>query len=151
MNNAVLLTAGIVLAGFSSLIAEDKRSPVYPFDVKVGGHLAAIEEVDPELAKFAKVKEPVAADAYIEVTGEGDSIIINIFPIEANESVPSDVATRTKIIFVKDAGKIVKLSQTLDGSVLEPGLYGMNIVYGGNTSRVTFEVKASQPAAPSAP
>ncbi len=121
--------------------AEETRPPVYPFDVKVGGQLAVAEEADPMLVVFAKVKEAVSADAEVEVSGEGDSIIINVFPVLETGVVPDEATTQTKVIVSQGQGKIVRLNETMDKSTLSPGLYGMNIVYGGRTSRVMFRVK----------
>ncbi len=121
--------------------AAEMRPPVYPFDVKVGGHLAVAEEADPMLVVFAKVKEPVTADAEVEVSGEGDSIIINVFPVLETGVVPDEATTQTKVILGQDNSKTVRLNETMDKSTLAPGLYGMNIVYGGKTSRVMFRVK----------
>jgi hypothetical protein len=126
---------------FSSLCAEETRPPVYPFDVKVGGQLAVAEEADPMLVVFAKVKELVPADAEVEVSGDGDSIIINVFPVLETGEVPQEAGTQTKVIFSPGGSKIVRLNETMDKSTLSPGLYGMNIVYGGRTSRVMFRVK----------
>ncbi|MGF1656412.1 MAG: hypothetical protein ACFCU3_05465 [Verrucomicrobiales bacterium] len=123
------------------LNAEQLRAPIYPFDVKVNGQLAVIEETNPELAIFAKVKDPVPANAEIEVVGAGESIVINVFPVLETGEVTEDAAAKTKIILNQNGEKTVKLDNTLDGSKLDPGLYGMNIAFGGKTSRVMFTVE----------
>ena len=57
---------------YGELIAAKKVPSIYPFQVKVGGQLAFIEG-KPETAIFAKLKEPVSADAEIE-TSAGDDV-----------------------------------------------------------------------------
>lgn len=119
-----------------TIIAAD-RSPIYPFDVKIGGKLAAIEG-DPEAAIFAKIKEPVAADAEIEVSADPGMLIVNVFPVKADGSVEETGAP--KVLVAQGANK-VKLTETMDKSRLEPGLYGANIVLGEATARVMFTVR----------
>ncbi len=129
----------LLLSGWH-LSAEEERPIVYPFDVKVAGQLAVANESNPDLTIFAKIKDPVSADAEVEVSGTGDMILINIFPVLETGEVPAEAANQTKVI-MKQSGKTMSLSETMDNSSLSPGLYGMNIGYGGKTSRVMFRVK----------
>ena len=122
---------------YGELIAAKKVPPIYPFQVKVGGQLAFIEG-NPETAIFAKLKEPVSADAEIEILGVPAMIIINVFKVNPNGSVTSSESP--KIIMVQN-GTRTRLDDTMDKSKLPPGLYGMNIVYANVTSRVMFTVK----------
>jgi hypothetical protein len=122
---------------YGELIAAKKVPPIYPFQVKVGGQLAAIEG-NPQTAVFAKLKEPVSANAEIEILGVPAMIIINIFKANPDGSVTSSASP--KIIMVQN-GTTTRLDDTMDKSTLAPGLYGMNIVYANVTSRVMFTVK----------
>lgn len=122
---------------YGELIAAKKVSPIYPFQVKVGGQLAFIEG-NPQTAIFAKLKEPVGADAEIEIMGVPAMVIINVFKVNPNGSVTSSESP--KIILVQNGTK-TRLDDTMDKSKLPPGLYGMNIVYANVTSRVMFTVK----------
>ncbi|OAI41928.1 hypothetical protein AYO41_01250 [Verrucomicrobia bacterium SCGC AG-212-E04] len=122
---------------YGELIAAKKVSPIYPFQVKVGGQLAFIEG-NPQTAIFAKLKEPVGADAEIEILGVPAMIIINVFKVNPDGSVTSSESP--KIIMVQNGIK-TRLDETMDKSKLPPGLYGMNIVYANVTSRVMFTVK----------
>ncbi len=122
---------------YGELIAAKKVSPIYPFQVKVGGQLAFIDG-NPQSAIFAKLKESVSADAEIEVLGVPAMVIINVFKVNPNGSVTSTESP--KIIMVQHGTK-TRLDDTMDKSKLPPGLYGMNIVYANVTSRVMFTVK----------
>ncbi len=114
-----------------------ERAPIYPFDVRVGGQTAVIEG-DPKAATFAKIANPVASDAELEVDGAPAMLIVNVFPVRPNGEVPAGAPT--KALFVSSGNK-VRLDATMDQSVLTPGLYGANVVYAGTTSRVMFMVR----------
>ena len=124
-----LLLPALLLAG--------ERPAIYPFDVKIGGQSATVSG-DPETAIFAKIKDPVAADAELEVTGEPSMLIINVFPVK--ESGEVDSAAPVKILMVQSGTK-VKLDETMDKSKLTPGLWGANVTFNNGTSRVMFTVK----------
>lgn len=135
-----LVAAGLVTAVVTPSAAQAQaRADIYPFDVKLGGQTAVIEG-DPQIAIFAKVKNPVAADAELEVTGDAGLLLVNVFPVKPNGEVPSEAQGATKVIMVQSGTK-TKLDATMDKSKLTPGLYGANIVFGGRTSRVMFTVK----------
>ena len=122
---------------YGELIAAKKVPSIYPFQVKVGGQLAAIED-NPRTAIFAKLKEPVSPNAEIEVLGVPAMIIINVFKVNPDGSVTSSASP--KIIMVQNGTK-TRLDDTMDKSTLAPGLYGMNVVYANVTSRIMFTVK----------
>lgn len=125
------------LFALPSVLAQ--RAPIYPFDVKIGGQLATVEG-NPQSAIFAKVKNPVPADADLEVSGPAGMLIVNVFPVKPSGEVPPEASTQTKIIMAQDAAK-TKLDATMDKSRLAPGLYGANVVFNGGTSRVMFTVR----------
>jgi hypothetical protein len=133
-----LLYTLVALFLFIPAVAKASDRPaIYPFDVKIGGQTAAVEG-DPAVAVFAKIKDPVANDAELEVSGDPGMLIINIFPVKANGEV--DPAAPPKIIMVQSGNK-TKLSETMDKSTLAAGLWGANIVFNNGTSRVMFTVK----------
>ena len=105
--------------------------------MKVGGQTATVEG-NPQTAVFAKVKNPVATDAEVEVSGEAGMLMINVFPAKPDGTVEN--AAATKVILVQSGTK-AKLDATMDKSKLAPGLYGANIIFAGKTARVMFTVK----------
>ncbi len=113
------------------------RASIYPFDVRVGGQLAVVEG-NRETALFAKIPQPVPADAAIEVDGPAGMLIVNVFPVRANGTVPQGAPV--KALFLQ-SGTRLRLNETMDKSVLEPGLWGANVVFANTTSRVMFEVR----------
>ena len=119
--------------------ARAERSPIYPFDVKLGGQLARISG-NPQTAIFAKIKDPVPANAELEVSGPAGLLIINIFPVKPSGVVPPEAAGATKILMVQSGTKTT-LDATMDASTLAPGLYGANVVFNIGTSRVMFTVQ----------
>ncbi len=141
---AAFLCAGLASASASAA----ERSPIYPFDVKVAGQMAGIEG-NPNAAVFAKIAEPVGADAKVEVVLEPRpaSVIVNIFAVDENGS-PKDGEVPKVIVAT---GPEFTLADTMDKTKLAPGVYGMNVVVGSaGTSRVWFEV-SDQPAPKSKP
>jgi hypothetical protein len=122
---------------YGELLAAKKVPQNYPFQVKVGGQLATVEG-KPEIVAFAKLKDPVSANAEVEVVGVPAMIIINIFKANSDGTVTSSASP--KIILVQN-GNRTSLDATIDKSTLPPGTYIMNIVYANVTSRVFFTVK----------
>jgi len=131
-----LILFTLLLVGGLQAVAAD-RPAIYPFDVRVGGQLAVVTE-SPDVAIVARVPEPVAADAELEVTGEPGMLIINLFPAAADGEVAP--GAQPKIILLPEGTK-VSLSHTMDSSTLEPGIWLANVVFQQGTSRVLFEVK----------
>lgn len=125
----LLITPGVAPAG--------ERPDIYPFDVKVGGQLAAMTGSN---RLFAHIAEPVPAEAELEVPGAEGMVIVNVFPSAPDGTVPDTAAGQTKVILIQQGGK-AKLDATMDGTKLAPGLYGANVVSGGRTSRVQFTVR----------
>jgi hypothetical protein len=135
------LLPGIVLLSLplpSAPAARAERSPIYPFDVKIDGQPATISG-NPRTAIFAKIKDPVPANAELEVSGPAGRLIINIFPVKPNGVVPPEAAGATKILLVQSGTKTT-LDATMDGSTLAPGLNGANVVFNNASARVMFKV-----------
>jgi hypothetical protein len=129
------LFLGLVLsAGFLQATPEED---ILPFGVKVGGQVAKVEKAS---EVFAKLKEPVGANAELEIVVEGavPMLIINAFPCDAAGTVKPEAAPA--IFFVENSKK-VKLDATMDKKKLEPGFYALNIVAVEKTARVLLQIK----------
>lgn len=131
-----LATALYLFLGLSIANAAD-RPVVYPFDVKIGGQLAEIKG-DPSTTLFAEIEKPVAADAEIEVIGAPGLLIVNVFPLDDNGAVKEGVTPKAIVV---PSGTVASMGAFMDGTKLEPGLYGANIVFANTTSRVKFVVQ----------
>ncbi len=131
----------LVLPPNKSSGEDKKRSSLYPFDVTLAGQTAQIEG-DPEYAVFAKIAKPVSNDAEMVLDTEAETIFVNIFRCNENGEVSRADSTKAKVIMAPNTTK-VKLNATMDKSVLEDGLYLMNIVLSSKgTSRVMFRIGA---------
>lgn len=130
------LTQLLFLAAFglTSLVLAEENS-ILPFPVKIGGQSAkAANQI------FATIEKPVAADAEVEVEGQPQMLILNVFKSSPKGDV--DNSAQPAIIMVQNSGK-VKLDATMDKSKLTPGVYLANIVDSnkGATARVLFTVE----------
>ncbi len=126
----------IALMGLGVLHAAE-RPVVYPFDVTLGGQLAVVKG-DPTTTIFAEIEKPIAADADFEVSGDPGLLIVNVFPLEANGAVKEGVTPK---VIVVPSGTVASMGAFMDGTKLEPGLYGANVVFANATSRVKFVVE----------
>ena len=105
-----------------------------PFTVSVGGQAAK------EGTPFAKLAEPVAANAEIEVGAKAEMIIINVHKAKA-DGTPDETATPA-IILLQGTSKGT-LEQTMDKKKLEPGTYFLSVVAGEKTASIQFSIKAA--------
>ncbi len=94
--------------------------------------------LDTKTEIFSKLSTPVAADAVVQVPGKQEQIIVNVFPADENGTVKSGV--KPEVIMAANTDNF-KLNKTMSKGKLSPGIYLMNIVYGGQTERVLFTVK----------
>ncbi len=118
---------------------DEKRSPIYPFDVTLAGQEAQIEGSQ-QYAIFAKIPKPVPNDAEMVLNAEAETIFVNIFRCNEKGEVSRADGGKAKIIMAPDANR-VKLNATMDKTVLEDGLYLMNVVLSSKgTSRIMFRV-----------
>ena len=103
-----------------------------PFPVTVGGQAAK------DGAPFAKLTEPVAANAAIEVGAKADLIIINVHKAKADGS-PDDAAQPAVILL---QGKTTgALDQSMDKRKFAPGKYFLSISAGEKTASIQFSIK----------
>lgn len=133
-----LIACTLALAALALWPAPSSAQTMLPFPVLVGGQKAVLaKDSDP----FAKVADPVAADAELEVLKDGEvaMVIINAFPADAAGKVKD--GANPAILMAQPNTKKLKLDATLDKKKLEPGYYVMNIVAGDNTARVMIQVK----------
>jgi hypothetical protein len=112
------------------------EEPVYklPFGVKVGGQDARIvgsKDV------FARIADPVPANASVEVALKTDQVIINAFPVDDKGNAVQ--GAKPAVVIIK--GNKGSLDQTMDKKKLARGTYVMNVVANSATSRVWFVVK----------
>ncbi|THB70604.1 MAG: hypothetical protein D6E12_02675 [Desulfovibrio sp.] len=126
-------TSVIISCLLTIILAATAWATSLPFGVSVGGQAA---EVVNEI--YAEVPAPVSADAAIVCDVAEDMIIINVFPSDAQGNV--DSSAQPAIIMIQ-GGNTGALNQTMDGQALTPGIYLMNVVAGGATSRVLFTVE----------
>ena len=106
-----------------------------PFGVSIGGQQAAMTEASSNHARLAK---PVAADAVMKVSDVKGQIIVNIFHSTENGDPTDDKQPR---ILLFDAAGSKSMGDNMQGKALTPGWYLTNVVGGGGTSRVVFQVK----------
>lgn len=108
---------------------------VLPFPVSIGGNQAAMTE---DSSIVAYIGAPVAAGANLAVKEVTGQIIVNIFPSDAKGNVDSSAQA---VILLFDAGSSKSMSANMQGKTLAPGWYLANVVGGGNTSRICFQIK----------
>jgi len=108
---------------------------ILPFPVSLGDQAAAMTDISTITSYIA---EPVAADAVLSVKDVEGQIIVNIFPADENGA-----ATQGKqpLILLFDAASGKAISANMQGTKPAAGWYLANVVGGGKTSRVTFQVK----------
>ncbi len=124
-----LLLFFIVPAAFLySLFASDSL----PFPVSLGGQAAK------DGAPFAKIENPVAADAELTVGSKSDMIIVNVNMVNAkNEPVQGS----TPAVILLQGKTKTNLDKTMDGKKLPAGNYIMSVVSGGKTASILFTIK----------
>lgn len=127
MKNTLLLALSTALLGLHALAGDS-----LPFPVTVGGQAAK------DGTPFAKLADPVAADAAIEVGAKADLIIINVHKAKADGS-PQE-GSQPAIILLQGTTKSA-LDQTMDKQKLAPGKYFLTVVAGDRTASIQFSIK----------
>jgi hypothetical protein len=103
-----------------------------PFPVSVGGQAAK------DGTPFAKIQNPVAADAELSVESKDTMIIVNVNAVNAkNEPVPGS----TPAVILLQGKTKTNLDKTMDGKKLAPGNYVMSVVSEGKTASILFTIK----------
>ena len=124
-----LLLFFIVSAAFAyALFASDSL----PFPVSVGGQAAK------DGTPFAKIENPVRADAELSVQSKDAMIIVNVNAVNAkNEPVPGSTSA---VILLQGKNK-TNLDKTMDGKKLATGNYIMSVVSEGKTASILVTIK----------
>lgn len=130
MKKAVLFTLAIMVLMAPAVFAED---PIYPFNVKLNGETAVKKGSNDIFAVFSSAKP---SNAEIEVAAEGQ-VIVNVFASDKNGQ---PIAGQTPAILMFQAPKST-LAQTMNGKKLASGTYVANVVAGGRTSRILFDIQ----------
>lgn len=120
----VLLLAGLAAAG-----------PL-PFGVTLGGQKAKAGILP--TAAFAKIADPVAADAEFVISSNEAMIIINIFDCDDKGNVASSATPAVIMLQGSNKGKI---NSVMSGTAPKTGTHIMNITAGADTARILFKVK----------
>src|SRR5215510_12188590 len=103
-----------------------------PFPVSVGGQAAK------DGTPFAKIENPVAADAELSVHSKDGMIIINVNAVNAkNEPVPGS----TPAVILLQGKTKTNLDKTMDGKKLVAGDYVMSVVSEGKTASILITIK----------
>ena len=103
-----------------------------PFPVTLGGQAAK------DGIPFAKIANPVAADAELSVESKGDMIIVNVNAVNAkNEPLPGSAPA---VILLQGKTKTT-IDKTMDGKKLSAGNYVMSVVSEGKTASILFTIK----------
>ena len=103
-----------------------------PFPVSVGGQAAK------DGTPFAKIENPVAADAELSVQSKDGMIIVNVHAVNAkNEPVPGS----TPAVILLQGKPKTNLDKTMDGKRLVAGNYVMSVVSEGRTASILVTIK----------
>ena len=132
MKTFLLSILAIVASALLPASAQDD-TPL-PFPVKVGGQAATYKKGEP----FAKLDQPVANNADLQVEAKAEMIIVNVGKVNAQNE--PDPAKQPAVILLQGTNKSA-LDKTMDGKKLEPGNYLLSISAGERTATIKFTVK----------
>jgi hypothetical protein len=108
------------------------RMILLPFPVSVGGQAAK------DGTPFAKIQNPIAADAELSVDSKDGMIIVNVNAVNAkNERIPGSAPA---VILLQGKNK-TRLDKTMDGKKLAAGNYIMSVVSEGKTASILVTIK----------
>ncbi len=128
----------LLLAFFASITlcpsAWAQSAGPLPFSVSLGGTAATAKDGEP----FAKIAQPVAADAAIEVGAKSDMIIINVSKL-GPDGTPNS-GTQPAIILLQNS-QTGSLAKTMDQQKLAPGPYLMSITADGQTALIRCTIQ----------
>lgn len=118
-----------------ALSAPTLAQDVLPFPVTLGDQSAAMTDQSTVVSYIAN---PVSADAVMAVKNVEGQIIVNIFPADEKGDVASGAQP---MILLFDASGSKAISANMQGKKPAAGWYMANVVGGGKTSRICFQVK----------
>src|SRR5215468_4391981 len=103
-----------------------------PFLVSVGGQVAK------DGTPFAKIENPVAADAELSVQSKDGMIIVNLNAVNTkNEPIPGS----TPAVILLQGKTKTNLDKTMDGKKPAAGNYVMSVVSEGKTASILLTIK----------
>jgi len=118
-----------IIAAFPCLLL---ASDSLPFPVSIGGQAAK------DGTPFAKIENPVAADAELSIQSKDGMVIVNVHAVNAkNERVPDSAPA---VILLQGKAK-TNLDKTMDGKRLAAGNYVMSVVSEGKTASILLTIK----------
>jgi len=124
-----LLLFSVISAAFSYVLF---GSDSLPFPVSVGGQTAK------DGTPFAKIENPVAADAELSVQSKDGMIIVNLNAVNTkNEPIPGS----TPAVILLQGKTKTNLDKTMDGKKLAAGNYVMSVVSEGKTASILVTIK----------
>ena len=103
-----------------------------PFPVNVGGQAAK------DGTPFAKIENPVAADAELSVQSKDGMIIVNMHAVNAKNEPITD---STPAVILLQGKTKTNLDKTMDGKKLAAGKYVMSVVSEGKTASILLTIK----------
>ena len=118
-----------IIAAFPCLLL---ASDSLPFPVSIGGQAAK------DGTPFAKIENPVAADAELSVQSKDGMIIVNVNAVNAKNE---PVAGSTPAVILLQGKTKTSLDKTMDGKKLAPGNYVMSVVSEGKTASILVTIK----------
>ncbi len=128
------LLSCLSLVATVSVSARAQDETPLPFPVKVAGQTATYKKGEP----FAKLDQPVASNADLQVEAKAEMIIVNVGKLNAQNE--PDPARQPAVILLQGTNKSA-LDKTMDGKKLEPGNYLLSISAGERTATIKFTVK----------
>lgn len=132
MKTIVLALLAVLSLGLGLSRAQEYSA--LPFAVSLGGQAAAYKKGEP----FAKVAAAVKNDAAIEVTAQGNPIIINVNKVDAKgQPTPGSVPA---VILLQGTNK-GSLAGTMDKRKFDAGNYLLSVVAEGKTATILFKVE----------
>jgi hypothetical protein len=124
----------LLLIFFSMAVPCLSETDYLPFPVSFDEQ----EAIRGESSTHAILEGPVAAGAALSVKDVEGQIIVNIFPSDENGKTKQG---QQPFILLFQATEAKSISANMQGKTLEAGWYLANVVGGGNTSRIVFQVK----------
>ncbi|EDY19451.1 hypothetical protein CfE428DRAFT_3136 [Chthoniobacter flavus Ellin428] len=105
-----------------------------PFPVSLGGQAAVYNKSEP----FAKIANAVKNDAAIEISAQGNPIIINVNKVDDKGQAAPGASPAVIILQGTSKGS---LAGTMDKQKLAPGNYMLSVIADGKTATILFKIE----------
>jgi len=132
MKTILLALLSALFLGLGLSQAQDYNA--LPFPVSLGGQAAAYKKGEP----FAKVAKAVKNDAAIEISAQGNPIIINVNKTD-DKGQPAPGASPA-VIILQGTSK-GSLAGTMDKQKLAAGNYILSVIADGKTATILFKIE----------